>query len=130
MSKLAFLSVAALGVLGVDANNAVAQCCCGGTVIQPTGTVVENYVPAESQVINSEPIATQGQMYQRFSYSPAEVSPPVYRPTVSRFYSAQPQSLSYRRFSYQPRVQSRSKGMTHKQPWQYPKTDPRRYRSR
>lgn len=128
MLKLAFLSVAALGALGVGANSAVAQCCCGGAVGQPTGTVVANYVPAAPQVVNSEPIATQSQTYQRFSYSPAEVSPPVDQPTVSRVYSAQPQTQSYRRFSYQPRVQSRSNGPTHKQPWQYPKGDSRRMR--
>ena len=147
MLKRAFLSVAALGALGMGANNAVAQCSCDGAVGHAMPTSVESYNVGSLPVVVSEPSVGQGQTYQRFSYSPVEtsasaiaaapvpmamapmVTSPMVQPRYPTVYGSMPQAQSYRRFSYQPSVQGRSSGSTHKQPWQYPKTDPRRYRT-
>ncbi|GAA4469781.1 hypothetical protein [Novipirellula rosea] len=114
MFKRAFLSAAILGSLGLAAGNASAQSGCD---------------------------AALGQTYQRFSYSPAVETQPLtasspvpmatmYQPNSNQGVDvAAPQVQSYRRFSYQPSMQARNRGATHKQPWQYPKTDPRRYRT-
>lgn len=127
MLKLTLLSLATLSALGLSANDAAAQCACGGSA---------------PMVSANGPVATDTQTYQRFSYSPTEVAQPTmaaspmvmaqpnttYQPMMSSAVVApRTQAQSYRRFSYQPSTQARSSNATHKQPWEYSKADPRRY---
>lgn len=127
MLKLTLLSLAALSAVGLSANDAAAQCACNGS--SPT-------------VSATSPVVADAQTYQRFSYSPTEVTPPTmaaspmvmtqptttYQPMMnSAVVAPRTQMQSYRRFSYQPSTQGRSSNSSHKQPWQYPKADPRRY---
>ncbi len=128
MLKLTLMSLAALSAVGLSANDAAAQCACDG---------------AAPMVSANGPVATHTQTSQRFSYSPTEVvqptmaaSPmvmaqpaPTYQPMMSSAVVApRTQTQSYRRFSYQPSTQARSSNSSHKQPWEYSKADPRRYR--
>jgi hypothetical protein len=114
--------IAGAGLM-LSASTATAQsvgnCGCGGSVSAPI--VATPTVPGSS--------------YQRFSYEP---SPMVTSPTASSaIMQSQPtQSLpqyspltqTYRRFSYQPSVNTRSYQSSRKEPWQYSKADPRKYR--
>ncbi len=112
------------------ANAASAQsiggCGCGSAI--PTSTIVGNAGPTTS--------------YQRFSYEPTTVassvmSSPVVSMPISGVTTMQSQPVyvspqyvasaqSYRRYSYQPSMTSRSSQTRHKEGWEYSKADPRK----
>jgi hypothetical protein len=143
MLKLTLMSLAALGALTVSANDAAAQCACDGAVMQTSPAIVQSVEAFTPMTSTGEFGAADTQTYQRFSYSPSVITPTTIAPAIveaqtsivqpmlnGRIVTQQPQVQSYRRFSYQPSFQSRSSSnTTRKQPWQYPKTDPRRYRN-
>jgi hypothetical protein len=129
MLKLTLLSLATLSALGLSANDAAAQCACGGSA---------------PMVSANGPVATDTQTYQRYSYSPTEIAQPTM--AASQMIMGQPASTdqpmmrsavvaprsqvqSYRRFSYQPSTQARSSNSSRKERWQYSKTDPRKYQN-
>ncbi|TWU39446.1 hypothetical protein [Novipirellula artificiosorum] len=151
MLKQALMSIAAAGMLGLPATEAVAQCGCGaGTVTSPTVQSVVPTYESSSPVNSNNTVVSPVQSYQRYSYLPSATAEPMASiatvpsapivssvpmnvsstiqaaPSVYPSYGlSQPQS--YRRYSYQPAVPSQSSSKSVKRPWQYQKTDPRRY---
>jgi hypothetical protein len=103
MIKQVFMSLAAIGAFGLTAHSASAQCsqCNQGQALSPSAIVA---APEQS-------VAAQNL---------------VYAPRATSMFTAQP--IATWRNSYQPQMTGRSHSASRKQPWEYPKTDPRRYR--
>ena len=113
MSRFLSIAFATVVTLGLSATNSWGQdhqSSCGCSAATPS--------------VAQAPV----QSYQRFSYEPSSVSTSqmIARPVSSvPMMTSQPQS--YRRFSYTPSTQMRSSSSYSKQPWEYLKSDPRKY---
>lgn len=131
--------------------------CFVGAVVSSCSSmaVAQSSAPCQCGAMNSQPVVSSGQTYQRYSYAPAQAQPAaitgsVVAPSQPSYYSApsvisapmtygvpqysapmvssQPMASTqgYRRYSYQPSASGAA--MAHRSQWEYPKADSHRYR--